>query len=199
VCASPLRERKTESELDAGRVLKLHVCPARRIGFGGEAEAIRPPGASRVKLGRSVGRSVHLDWPMLRCIASQCSEERVQDTRQRPFFRGARGRAYTSFVYARALRWRRIHTVRPQHSLLDSFRRTDWYAHSVLSAYRLPPPIRLYVGSRWPTREQSSGGYAHAHARAAAAKVRPNRGVRAVGEYLGVLLLLVVPHVHATI
>jgi hypothetical protein len=156
--------------------------PARRIGFGGEAEAIRP--SVRRTSSSEVGRSVYLDWLMLHCIALHCSEESVQDTRQRPFFRGARGRAYTSFVYARALCWRRIHTVQPQHALLDSFRRTVG-TPTVYSRlwYRLPPPIRLYVGSRWPTREQSSGGYAHARARAVAAKVRPDRGVRAVGAY----------------
>ena len=41
--------------------------PARRIGFGGEAEAIRP--SVRRTSSSEVGRSVYIDWLMLHCIA----------------------------------------------------------------------------------------------------------------------------------
>ena len=143
-----------------------------------------------------VGRSVYIDWLMLHSMLRRKSS----------------GHAAALFLPRRERA--RLHKFRVHgrcagaESTLFGYSTHCWIHFGVLIGiptvysrlwYRLPPPIRLYVGSRWPTREQSSGGYAHAHARAVAAKVRPNRGVRAVGEYLGVLLLLVVPHVHASI
>jgi hypothetical protein len=144
-------------------------------------EARRPPvRRTSSSVGRSVGRSTS-SGPC--CIASHAPKKEFR-TRGSALSSAAREGAPTqvSCTHGRCA---------GTESTLFGHSTHCWIHFGVLIGmptvysrlwYRLPPPIRLYVGSRWPTREQSSGGYAHAHARAVAAKVRPDRGVRAVGE-----------------
>ena len=115
------------------------LCTNRREGLGCGAMAVS---ASHVKLGgRSVG--VH----RLAHAAFNAPKKEFR-TRGSALSSAAREGAPTQVSCTRALRWRRIHTVRLQHSLLDSFRRTDWHAHSGTLGVQAPP-IRLYVGSAY--------------------------------------------------